>query len=185
MSISSNVTPSAFASRVASDFEVSPVAKPGIVNASTSLRGRPSRSIALAATIRAWVESSPPLTPITALGCPIASHPLDQAGDLDVVGLVAVLRQPLGVVGHEREPVDVRRSPMSPVGGASSKPPSRPERGRSATGSNRRCRAPAGCRRSVPCRIRSCRIRSRSTSTTVRRGPSGKRSLSPSRSPHS
>ena len=61
-----------FASRVAYDFVVSPVAKPGIVKAWMSLRARPSRSIALAATISACVESSPPLTPITTLGWPIA-----------------------------------------------------------------------------------------------------------------
>ena len=35
-------------------------------------RGRPRRSIALHATISACVESRPPLTPITALGVPIA-----------------------------------------------------------------------------------------------------------------
>ena len=49
-----------------------PVAKPGRVNPRMSLRGRPSRSIARAATISAWVESSPPDTPMTSLGCPIA-----------------------------------------------------------------------------------------------------------------
>ena len=37
-----------------------------------SLRGRFSRSIAFAATTKAWVESSPPETPMTSLGCPIA-----------------------------------------------------------------------------------------------------------------
>jgi hypothetical protein len=47
---------------------LSPVAKPGIVNAWMSLRGRPSRSIAFAATISACVESRPPLTPITIFG---------------------------------------------------------------------------------------------------------------------
>ena len=44
------------------------MAKPGIVNAWMSVRGRPSRSIAFAATISAWVESRPPLTPITTFG---------------------------------------------------------------------------------------------------------------------
>ena len=72
MSSSSKVTPSACESRVAYDLVVSPVAKPGIVKASTSLRGRPSRSIALQATMSACVESRPPLTPITALGEPMA-----------------------------------------------------------------------------------------------------------------
>jgi hypothetical protein len=47
---------------------VSPVAKPGMVKAWMSLRGRPSRSIDLAATISACVESRPPLTPMTTFG---------------------------------------------------------------------------------------------------------------------
>ena len=68
MSSSSNVTPSDFASRVAYPLVVSPVAKPGIVNAWMSDRGRPSLSIALAATMTAWVESRPPLTPTTTFG---------------------------------------------------------------------------------------------------------------------
>ena len=51
---------------------MSPVAKPGSVNAWMSLRSRPSRSIAFAATISACVESRPPLTPITTFGWPIA-----------------------------------------------------------------------------------------------------------------
>ena len=68
-----------------------------------SLRGRPSRSIALAATISAWVESRPPLTPMTTFGCPIAREPLLEPGDLDVVGLVAVEREAGGVVGDERD----------------------------------------------------------------------------------
>ncbi len=73
MSSSSNVTPRERASRVARSLVSDDVAKPGIVNAWTSLRGRPRRSIARAATISAWVESSPPETPMTTLGCPIAS----------------------------------------------------------------------------------------------------------------
>ncbi len=76
-----------------------------------SLRGRPSRSIAFAATIRAWVESSPPLTPMTTLGCPMAVQPLLEPGDLDVVGLVAVESQPLRVVGDEREAVHLAAQP--------------------------------------------------------------------------
>ena len=71
MSISSNVTPSDLASLLAYDRVVSPVAKPGIENAWMSLRGRPSRSIARALTISAWVESSPPLMPMTAFGSPM------------------------------------------------------------------------------------------------------------------
>ena len=48
------------------------VAKPGIVYARMSVRGRPRRSIALAATRSAWVESSPPLTPMTIFGCQVS-----------------------------------------------------------------------------------------------------------------
>ena len=73
MSSSSKVTPSASESRVAYALVVEPVANPGIVKASTSLRGRPRRSIALHATISACVESRPPLTPMTAFGVPIAA----------------------------------------------------------------------------------------------------------------
>lgn len=47
---------------------VLPVANPGSVNARMSLRGRSSRSIARAATISAWVESSPPEIPMTIFG---------------------------------------------------------------------------------------------------------------------
>ena len=72
MSISSKVTPSASESRVALPLVPSLVAKPGSVNARMSLRGRPSRSIALAATISACVESRPPETPMTTFGLPIA-----------------------------------------------------------------------------------------------------------------
>jgi hypothetical protein len=70
MSSSSQVTPNARISRTALVLVRSPVAKPGSVNPRMSLRGRPSRSIARAATISAWVESSPPETPITSLGIP-------------------------------------------------------------------------------------------------------------------
>ena len=72
MSIVSNVTPSAVDRRMALPLVRSPVAKPGRVNARMSLRGRPRRSIARAATIRAWVESSPPDTPMTTFGLPMA-----------------------------------------------------------------------------------------------------------------
>ena len=107
MSISSNVTPSALASRIALVFVPSLVAKPGSVNARMSRRGRCSRSIARAATISAWVESSPPDTPITTFGCPIARSRCSSPADLDAVGLVAVLLQPRRVRRHEREPRDV------------------------------------------------------------------------------
>ena len=48
---------------------------------------------------------------MTTLGWPIAREPLLEPGDLDVVGLVAVEREPLGVVGHEREAVDLAAQP--------------------------------------------------------------------------
>ena len=72
MSTSSSVTFSAPASREALSFVAALVAKPGSVKARMSLRGRPSRSIALAATISAWVESRPPETPMTTFGWPMA-----------------------------------------------------------------------------------------------------------------
>ena len=65
MSISSAVTPSARISFHALPFVASPVAKPGMVNPRMVLRGRPSRSQTLAATMSACVESRPPDTPIT------------------------------------------------------------------------------------------------------------------------
>ena len=99
----------------------------------------------------------------------MAREPLLEPGDLDVVGLVAVQREPLGVVGHEREPVDL--APQPDVAG---------RRRRART---RRCGTPptrsSWVRRlssKVPCRSRSWRSRSRSTSATVRRAPSGNRS---------
>ena len=46
--------------------------KPGMVMAWMSERGRPRRSMARAATMRAWVESRPPLMPMTILGLPMA-----------------------------------------------------------------------------------------------------------------
>ena len=67
MSIVSYVVPSAAISALALLWVDSEVAKPGMVKARMSLRGRPSRSIASAATISAWVESRPPLIPITTL----------------------------------------------------------------------------------------------------------------------
>ena len=65
MSSSAAVTSSARISAQALALVELPVAKPGMVNARMLVRGRPSRSIARAATISAWVESSPPETPIT------------------------------------------------------------------------------------------------------------------------
>ena len=87
-----------------------------------SVRGRPSRSIALAATISAWVESSPPETPMTMRLHARRVEPLHQAGDLDVVGLVAVLREPRRVGRHEGEALDrAARSRYPPSGGSSRK----------------------------------------------------------------
>ena len=64
--------PTASASFTAFDFVCSLVAKPGIVYARMSERGRPARSIARAMTSSAWVESRPPETPMTGFGLPIA-----------------------------------------------------------------------------------------------------------------
>jgi len=47
------------------------VANPGMVNASTLLRGSPRPSIVLAATTSAWLESSPPDTPIATFWTPV------------------------------------------------------------------------------------------------------------------
>ncbi len=73
MSSSEAVTPSARMSSFALPRVCSLVAKPGSVKARMSERGLPARSIARAATIRAWVESRPPETPITTFGSPIAA----------------------------------------------------------------------------------------------------------------
>ena len=72
MSISAPVTPSAVISAQALDFVASEVANAGMVNASMSVLGRSSRSKARQATSRAWVESSPPDTPITSDFAPVA-----------------------------------------------------------------------------------------------------------------
>ena len=45
---------------------------PGMVKASTPVRGSPSWSMALTATTSAWVESSPPETPMTRVFAPVA-----------------------------------------------------------------------------------------------------------------
>ena len=72
MSRVSKVQPSEVASSVALFLVWSVVAKPGMVNARMSERGRPSSSMVRAATSSACVESRPPETPITTLGLPIA-----------------------------------------------------------------------------------------------------------------
>ena len=73
MSVSAAVTPSAFISAQALDFVRSVVAKAGRVQARMLARGRPSASKAWAATNSAWVESSPPETPMTTRLIPVAS----------------------------------------------------------------------------------------------------------------
>ncbi|MNE93861.1 hypothetical protein D3C80_1917640 [compost metagenome] len=65
MSISAPVTPSACISAQALDLVPSEVAKPGRVKPRMPARGSSSRSKARQATSSAWVESSPPETPIT------------------------------------------------------------------------------------------------------------------------
>ena len=72
MSISAPVTPSAFISAQALDLVPSDVANPGMVKARMPVRGSSSRSKARQATSRAWVESSPPETPITSAFDPVA-----------------------------------------------------------------------------------------------------------------
>src|SRR6266496_1802071 len=72
MSSSPLVTPSDSMSARALRSVASLVANPGMVWASTLPRGNPRRSIVLVATISAWVESSPPETPITTLPRPVA-----------------------------------------------------------------------------------------------------------------
>ena len=52
------------------------------------------------------------------LGWPIASSRCSSPGDLDVVGLVAVEREPLGVIGHERVAVDLAPQPDVAAGRA-------------------------------------------------------------------
>ena len=49
------------------------------------------------------------------LGVVQRAQPLLEAGDLDVVALVAVLLEPCGVVGHERESLDLTAQPDVPA----------------------------------------------------------------------
>ena len=73
-----------------------------------SVRGRPARSIALGGDdqrvggVQAAGDADDHLRPAD------RGQPLLQAADLDVVGLVAVLGEPVRVGGHEREPLDAR-----------------------------------------------------------------------------
>ena len=143
---------------------VEPVANPGMVNARTSLRGRPSRSIALHATSSACVVSSPPLTPMTGFGRADSREPLLEAGDLDVERLVAVVRETRRVVGHEREAVE--RAAKADVAG-------RRLEGELDLAERRRSSCVRRLSSKVPWRSRSWRSRSRSTSAIARRGPRG------------
>ena len=74
------------------------MAKPGIVYALIFDRDNPKESIVLAATIRAWVESRPPETPITILAMPEDFKRFDQTLNLDIIGFVTSLIT-LGWVG--------------------------------------------------------------------------------------
>ena len=103
MSISSPTMPSAFISAQALPLVASPVAKPGMVKPRMVERGSSSKSQALAATIRAWVESSPPETPMTRCLPLVACEAPGEALDLDVERLVAILIELLGPVGDVGE----------------------------------------------------------------------------------
>ena len=160
MSISSPVTPSAFISAQALDLVPSEVAKPGMVKPRMFLRGRPSASKAFAATISAWVESSPPDTPMHDALAVGHLHPLRQALHLDVEGLVAVEVEARGIVRHEREAVDAcarGRRPRRPAG-------ARTRRGGSDVSGWPAATAAA---LKVTVRMRSRRRRSTSTSATA------------------
>ena len=180
MSSSSKVTPSALDEPRGVGLGASRRSRsPACVKARMSLRGRPSRSIALAATISACVESRPPLTPMTTLGWPIASQPLLEPGDLDVVGLVAVEREPLGVVGHEREAVDL--AAQADVAGRRLERRTRRSGTRSVA--RRRSVRRLSSKRALPQPLLAEPVEVDVDDGAPR--PSGKRSLSPSRSPHS
>ncbi len=86
---------------------MSPVAKPGIVKAWMSLRGRPSRSIAFAADDERVGRVEAATDADDDLGLADRGEPLLEAGHLDVVGLVAVEREAGRVVGDEGVAVDL------------------------------------------------------------------------------
>ena len=139
--------------------------------------GSPSRSIALAATISAWVESSPPETPMTMRLTPRR------------VAAAAPGRRP-GCCTPRSSPA--RAAPGRPARRGSARrsargrhPPSAGRGGRRRAGSRSPPRCGAGCRRRCPWRARSWRSRSRSTSATAIWSPAGKRSLSASVAPFS
>ena len=85
------------------------------------------------------------------------AHALHEAGDLDVVGLVAILLEQALVARHEREALDLAQE--ADVGG-------RRLQGEADLADSR----PSRCRRlssNVPISARSCLSRSRSTSASV------------------
>ena len=107
MSSSSKVTPSACDSRVAYDLVVAPVAKPGhregqhVAARAAEPVHRLARDDQRVRRVEAAAHAD------DGLGRADGVEPLLEAGDLDVVGLVAVELEPRRVVGHEREAVDL------------------------------------------------------------------------------
>ena len=152
------------------------VPKPGMVTASTSPRGRPSRSSVRAQTSRASVESRPPERPSTSRREPVCSSRRARPA----VWIENTSRQRSstrrGVGGHERVRLERPRSSRA---------------GRRAGIGVERHRAVARAgrvharRRSVVCRARSTRSRSMSTSATIRSPSRRKRSPSASKLPFS
>ena len=86
---------------------MSPVANPGRVNAE-DVAARPVQPVhRLGGDDQRVRRVQAAGDPDDDLGLADRAEPLLEPGDLDVVGLVAVQREPLDVVGHEREPVDL------------------------------------------------------------------------------
>ena len=134
MSSSSKVTPSACDSRVALSLVASLVANPGMVNGE-DVAARPAEPVHRVGGHDQGVRRVEPAGDADDdLGLADRAQPLLEPGDLDVVGLVAVQREPLRVVGHEREAVDAPPQPevAARVGRARSRPcgrrPRRPGR---------------------------------------------------------
>ena len=95
------------------------VAKPGIVYARMSLRGRPRLSIARATTSRAWVESRPPLRRRSRAWGPVDGlHALHEPRHLDVERLVASCASRAGSSGTNGYRSSVRPQPDIPRWGA-------------------------------------------------------------------
>ena len=122
MSISAALTPSA-AHQLACALQRrarSSQSRASCSRARSCAAGRGGRT-ARAATISAWVESSPPETPITSFSMPVASQPRLQPGDLDPVDLLAALVASGGSDGTYGKRSIARRSGTRRPGGASSK----------------------------------------------------------------